>query len=128
MYCGTRAMRRFTIMAAFRLYWTSVDKPSLLSTFKNKLSPKTQLSFWVSPILIDADTAELSACKKCRTDRQTDSIPALSCRCMHTLAYLDCYISLVYLLCFCLVIVLCIYLVCLPMAIATYNLLCLSTF
>ena len=27
-------------------------------------------------------------------DRQTDSVPALSCRCMHTLAYLDCCISL----------------------------------
>ena len=27
------------------------------------------------------------------------SVPALSCRCMHTFAYLDCYISLVYLVC-----------------------------
>ena len=44
-------------------------------------------------------------CQKCRqTDRQTTfqlyiiitSVPALSCRCMHPLTYLDCYVSLVY--------------------------------
>ena len=39
------------------------------------------------------------------------SVPTLSCRCMHTLDYLDCCISLVYLVCFCLGMVLCIYLV-----------------
>ena len=41
---------------------------------------------------------------------------------MHALAYLDCYVSLVYLLCFCLTIVLsllCTYLVHLPMTITT---------
>ena len=32
----------------------------------------TQLSFRASPVLIDADTTEISACQKVRTDGQTD--------------------------------------------------------
>ena len=32
----------------------------------------TQLSFRVSPVSIDADITEISACQKMRTDRQTD--------------------------------------------------------
>ena len=31
----------------------------------------TQLSFRASPVLIDADTTEISACQKVRTDGQT---------------------------------------------------------
>ena len=32
----------------------------------------TQLSFRVSPVSIDADTTEISACQKMRTDGRTD--------------------------------------------------------
>ena len=48
----------------------------------------TQLSFRASPVSIDADTTEISACQKMRTDRRLFSfiqqrlarVPALSCR------------------------------------------------
>ena len=57
----------------------------------NLSSSMTQLSFRATPILIDADITEISACQKCRrTDKQKDgflalysklaNVPALSCR------------------------------------------------
>ena len=91
-----------------RLLDTIVGERWILLACKNKLGDPQRHSFHFEqdPFQSVLTRPSYQRAKKCRQTAfqlyiysLLAGVPALSCRCMHALTYLDCYVSLVYLVC-----------------------------